>query len=70
VAVDDGGGDPVEIGRRLEHGEGTGVAPDMGRRAVAYPSSGLMVVRQVWVRAVLDDGERRMRRRSAHRCGR
>jgi hypothetical protein len=39
-ATTNNGGDPVEIGRQFEHGEGMGVAPDMARRAATYPSDG------------------------------
>jgi hypothetical protein len=40
AAAGDGGGDPVGIGRRLELGEGTGMAPDMERRAAAQRGGG------------------------------
>jgi hypothetical protein len=58
----DEGGVPVGIGRRIELGEGTGLASDMERRAVAYPSGDTMAWQRVWLGAVLEDGERRRRR--------
>jgi hypothetical protein len=62
VAANDGGVDPVGIDRWIELMEGMGAAPDMERRAAAYPSDGLMARKRVWLGAVLENGEERRRR--------
>jgi hypothetical protein len=69
AVVGDGGGDLVGIGHRIELREGTGVAPDMDRRAASYPSGISMARQRVWLEVALEDGEWQRRRRGARRGG-
>jgi hypothetical protein len=70
AAAGDEGGGPMGIGHRIELGEGTGLASDMERRVVAYPSGDSMAWQRVWLGVALQDGEQRRRRQGARRRGR